>query len=61
MYVYILYTHRYICIYIYIYKYIYGIYIYIYLCDSDITFVNKRVLDYHIYRRKEKIKYVGEK
>ena len=37
------------------------IYIYIYLCDSDITFVNKRVLDYHIHSQKEKIKYVGEK
>ena len=58
---YMLYTHIYlcidICIYIDICKYIDGIYI----CLCDITFVNKRVLDYHVYRRKEKIKYVGEK
>ena len=38
--------------------YIY-IYIYIYLCG--ITFVHKRVLNYHIYRWKEQNNYVGEK
>ena len=35
------------------------IYIYIYLCG--ITFVHKRVLNYHIYRWKEQNNYVGEK
>ena len=32
---------------------------YIYLCG--ITFVHKRVLNYHIYRWKEQNNYVGEK
>ena len=35
------------------------IYINIYLCG--ITFVHKRVLNYHIYRWKEQNNYVGEK
>ena len=44
----------------YIYNiYIYNIYICIYLCG--ITFVHKRVLNYHIYRWKEQNNYVGEK
>ena len=55
-----MYMYMYIYIYIYIYVYIYiYIYVYIYLCG--ITFVHKRVLNYHIYRWKEQNNYVGEK
>ena len=55
MYIYI-FIYINICIYMYIYIYIY---IYLYLCG--ITFVHKRVLNYHIYRWKEQNNYVGEK
>ena len=50
----------YIYIYIHIYINIY-IYIYIYISLCGITFVHKRVLNYHIYRWKEQNNYVGEK
>ena len=45
---------------LYILYYFIILYIYIlYLCG--ITFVHKRVLNYHIYRWKEQNNYVGEK
>ena len=62
VYIYIEYVYIYSIVYSIVYSiysvYIY-IYIYIYLCG--ITFVHKRVLNYHIYRWKEQNNYVGEK
>ena len=51
-------NHRIIYINTYIYIYIYIIYIY---NLSAIAVVDKRVLNYHIYRWKEQNNYVGEK